>query len=252
MPTASTPSTSLTAVPSRQLESGVPFPDPVVHVWRSAQWSDTPVWETHLQAYREMGRPAALRDRDKTFVIQRRGGGGHPSLEPESWHTPRYFYANSNMMAQLPAALANDGKADTLLRLEVADDLGWKPDRIKDLDLRILLSDPAARSLPDEQKLERTFVKRFMQARIRARKAQPPDSYYNLPPRKGIDREIEVRLNGALLAQPVIEEGWLVFRPRGTQWVAGANLLGIRRTRPAADAQPRMKVEKVELTVRYH
>lgn len=230
---------------------GVPFPDPVVHVWRSAQWSKTPVWETHLQAYREMGIPAALRERDKTFVMQRRGGGGHPSLEPDKWHTPRYFYANSNMMAQLPADLANDGKADTLLRLEVADDPGRRPDRLKDLDLRILLSDPAAQSLPDPQKLERTFVKRFMQARIRARKAQPPGSYYNLPPQKGVDREIEVRLNGALLAQPVIEEGWLKFRPRGTQVVAGTNLLGIRRTRPVADTQPRMKVEKVELTVRY-
>ena len=198
-----------------------------------------------------MGSPPKLRTKDKTFVIQRRGGGGHPSLEPEKWHTPRYFYANSNMLSQLPAGLANDGKADTLLRLEVADNLGREPDRIRDLSLRILLSDPAARPLPEAKKLERTFIKRFMQARIRARKAQPPDSYYNLPPQKGIDREVEVRLNGALLDRPAISRGWLTFRPRGKQVVAGTNLLGIRRTRPVADAQPRMRVEKVELTVRY-
>ena len=164
---------------------GVPFPDPVVNVWRSAQWSETPVWETHLQAYREMGSPQKLRTKDKTFVIQRRGGGGHPSLEPEKWHTPRYFYANSNMLSQLPAELANDGKADTLLRLEVADNLGRERDRIRDLSLRILLSDPAARPLPEAKKLERTFIKRFMQARIRARKAQPPDSYYTCRPKRG-------------------------------------------------------------------
>ena len=60
-----------------------------------------------------------------------------------------------------------------------------------------------------------------------------------------------MRLNGALLAPTAISSGWLTFRPRGKQVVAGTNLLGIRRTRPVADTQPRMRVEKVELTVRY-
>ncbi len=237
--------------PEQAARIGVPFPDPVVNVWSSAQWSQTPVWKTHLQAYQEMGSPEVLSSRDKTFVIQRRGGGGHPSLEPEDWRTPRFFYANSNMLSQLPATLANDGKADTLLRLEVADDLGQDPARIKNLSLQLLLSDPAARNLPAIQKMERTYIKRFMQARIRARKALPPDSYYNLPPKKGIEREIEVRLNGALLTQPEVRNGWLTYRPRGKQWVAGTNLLGIRRSHPGTDSQPKMRVEKVELTVRY-
>ena len=77
--------------PEKAARIGVPFPDPVVNVWRSAQWSQTPVWETHLQAYREMGSAQKLRTKNKTFVIQRRGGGGHPSLEPEKWHTPPIF-----------------------------------------------------------------------------------------------------------------------------------------------------------------
>ena len=198
-----------------------------------------------------MGSSSVLKSKDKTFVIQRRGGGGHPSLEPETWHTPRYFYANSNMLSQLPATLANDGKADTLLQLEVADELGRAPDRIKSLSLRILLSDPAVGDFPADQKLDRAFIKRFMQARIRARKALPPDSYYNLPPRQGIEKEIEMRLNGALLPQPKVRNGWLNYRPQWKQLVAGTNLLGIRRNKPVADSVPKMRVEKVELTVRY-
>ena len=33
------------------------------------------VWETHLQAYREIGRLETLKYKDKIFVLQRRGGG---------------------------------------------------------------------------------------------------------------------------------------------------------------------------------
>ena len=80
-------------------------------------------WPGHLQAYREIGDPVLLNGKDKTFVVERRGGGHGPTVipNPEDWSTPRHAYANTNMKAQLPVALSNDERVDTMLRLCVAD-----------------------------------------------------------------------------------------------------------------------------------
>ena len=52
------------------------------------------VWETHLQAYKEIGRLETMKHKDKHFVIQRRGGGHGPTVvpNPEDWYTPRWMY----------------------------------------------------------------------------------------------------------------------------------------------------------------
>ena len=108
------------------------------------------VWETHLQAYRELGSPRTLHRKNKRFVVQRRGGGHGPTVipNPQDWTTPRWMYFNTNMLAPLPAPLANDGKADTLLTVAVADDLGADREQVERLSLRLLLSDPSAKGLP--------------------------------------------------------------------------------------------------------
>ena len=65
---------------------------------------------------------------------------------PEDWATPRHNYANTNMLAQLPAAVPNDGHTDLLLQIHVGLDLA--AERIAAAELRLLLSDPGAADLP--------------------------------------------------------------------------------------------------------
>ncbi len=96
--------------------------------------------------YREIGSPETLKYKDKTFVMQRRGGGHAPLLTPypDDWSTPRFAYANTNMLGQLPATLDKASKADNLLFLHIADDVNAAGDRLKSVELRILLSKEAA------------------------------------------------------------------------------------------------------------
>ena len=53
------------------------------------------------------------------------------------------MYFNSNMFAPLPVPLAWDGAADTLLTLNVADDLAGEAAHVATVDVRVLLSDPS-------------------------------------------------------------------------------------------------------------
>ena len=95
--------------------------------------------------YREIGSQEFLKQADKVFVIQRRGGGHSPVLTPypNDWRTPRLAYANTNMLGHLPVTLDDAAKADNLLTVYVADDVNAEADRLKDLKLRVQLSQPA-------------------------------------------------------------------------------------------------------------
>ncbi len=221
--------------------------EPAAHEWMQGETH----WDLHLQAYREMGDPAKLRHLDKTFVINRRGGG-HGRIviaDPEAWSTPRRAFHNTNMLAQLPAALDNDGQADTLLRLYVADKVNAETDRIVDLSLRVLLNDPVAKNLGSDQTLEQVMIR---ESRVPKREGGPPaDSLANDPPAKDVNERIEVRINNILLGPAEIERGWLVLKVDAKQLAVGENLVGIRIAgRPAGATEP-MLVEKVELHVKY-
>ena len=203
----------------------------------------SPAAKTHLLAYQEIGSAATLKHKDKVFVVQRRGGGHGPSVvpNPEDWHTPRLMYFNTNMFAPLPAALDNRGKADTLLTVRVADNLAEDAGSIKNLTLRVLLSDPAAVGLPEQQAIGRAIIRGF----------GGPDSLYSLPPAEDIVDRVEVRLNDALLAPPSVQDGWLVFIPDARQFAVGNNLVGLRVTGRPAEARDQISVEKLEVHVRY-
>ena len=197
----------------------------------------------HRQLYREIGSPQTLERKDKTFVVQRRGGGGHgPSVPvPEDWTTPRGKYFNTNMFAPLPAGLANDGKADTLLTVYVGDDVANDAARIRSITLGVLLSDPAAEGLPEDERIERTAI-RIWRGR---------DYLYNLPPSKGIEDRIELRLNNALLGRPTVDQGWLVFAAQPDQFAVGSNLVGLRVTERPPETREEISVEKLEVQVQY-
>lgn len=217
--------------------------------------------EMHGQAYREMSDPDGTRFLDKTFVVQRRGGGhGDPVVPfPEDWHTPRFSYANSNMQSQLPAPLANDGRTDTLLRLYVGDDVNADADMVETVALRVLLHDPAGgeylripRATPpppaDDARVDRAVVRDWL---IPEREGKEnPDFLYNSPPAKGIEDRIELRLNNIRLGRPSVERGWLVFAARPNQLALGDNLVGVLAT-GREDGVQEMTVEKLELDVTY-
>ena len=193
----------------------------------------------HQQLYQEMADPEMLRYKDKTFVVQCRGdevGGSYGSggSTPRRW----LFY---NIIAQLPARLTNDGKADTLLFLDVGDDLAAEVvrPRIKSLTLRVLLNDPTSKGLPEDQKIEKTLIQHFRQR----------DNYYNDPPLKGIEKRLEVRLNNVPLSKPAIEHGWLLYPVQPQVAALGENLVGLRVTGRRAAAREEIVIEKLELHV---
>ncbi len=180
-------------------------------------------WETQCRVFAEIGSPETLEGRDKIFLVERRGGGHGRDFvpAPDDWYTPRHSYFQTNMRAQLPAELGAGGSPDTLLALDVADDLNSAADSLDSLTLNLALT------------------------------ADPPEAAGDL--------RVEVRINNLLLEAPVRETGiatrlnaafghWLVFAVPPRYLAAGANLVGVCRTDRTAAA---VRVEKLELHVRY-
>jgi len=196
----------------------------------------------HRQTYREIGSPAGLKHRDKTFVVQRRGGGHGPTVvpNPEDWTTPRWMYYLTNMLAPLPARLANDGKSDTLLMVYIADDLAGECREVARVTVLVLLSDSSAEDLPANERLQTAIIA-----------ASKVHNLQNIPSAKGIVDQIELRLNNALLARPTVDEGWLVFTAQPDQFAVGNNLLGLCIKERSPDAWGDISIEKLEVQVKY-
>ena len=195
----------------------------------------------HRQAYREMATPEQLSSKDKAFVLQRRGGGHGPTVvpNPEQWDTPRWMYYLTNMQAPLPAQLASDGRADTLLIVYVADDAVGQSNSVGCVQVRLLLSDPHAANAPAERRLPSEVV------------ASQAHHLVTTPLLATTSNAVEVRVNNGLLSGPATEGGWLVFRARPAQLAQGRNLVGVRCSAPRSAAAPTIVVEKLEVWVRY-
>ena len=136
----------------------------------------------------------------KIFLVERRGGGHGRDFvpSPDDWYTPRHSYFQTNMRAQLPAQLGAGGFPDTLLALDVADDLNSAADSLDSLTLNLALT------------------------------ADPPEAAGGL--------HLEVRINNLLLEAPVRETGsanrlnagfdhWLVFAVPPRFLAVGTNLV---------------------------
>ena len=203
------------------------------------------VWKTHLQAYREIGNPETLRHKNKVFTVGRRGGGHGPTVIPnaEDWTTPRHMYSNTNMLAPLPANLPGDGKADRMLTIALADDVGRDRDHVDRISLRVLLSDPNADSLPAEKRLDGTVV---------ATIGHPEGGLKNIPPAKGVEDSLEARVNNIPLKPPTVDGSWIVFSDLSPELFAvGNNLVGLRYTGPTRRADKEIFIEKLEVHVSY-
>jgi len=203
------------------------------------------VWETHLQAYREIGRLETMKHKDKVFVIQRRGGGHGPTVvpNPEDWHTPRWMYFNTNMLAPLPVTLNNNSKIDTFLHLSIEEDLLLDTSHLKSLSLKILLSDNSAKKSSMDQRLNKVKIATIGHAN---------GGLFNIPPYKKIKDLIQVRLNNLHLGRPIVQKGWLLFSQVSPEFFAvGKNLIGISLAGSSPEQKDQIIIEKLEVHVRY-
>ncbi|MFH1007737.1 MAG: hypothetical protein V1800_09580 [Candidatus Latescibacterota bacterium] len=220
------------------------YPPPTVP--GSASDSPPVVWTLHRQIYRELGDPQGLDRKNKTFLVQRRGGGHMAPIipDPEDWTTPRWMYCNTNMFSQLPAKLNNNGHADTLLTLMVGDDVSAAKSPVASITLRLLLSDPAAKELAEADRLEPVITGN--NARY-----TPDHCAWNIPPAKGVEEHVEIRLNNGLLGRASVEAGWLVFSVKPPQLAVGDNLVGVHVTERSPETHEELLIEKLELHVKY-
>ena len=193
----------------------------------------SPRWETQHRIFSDIGSPETLKGVDKVFFVERRGGGHAEYVVPSpvNWNTPRHMYFQTNMLAALPAALADDGKEDTLLTLNVADDVNVASEKIDQIMLRIAISDEAGDGLSLDERLEE------------------------------IGSRIEARLNNILLDAPHTEavetpkgdafKNWLVFTVAPRCLAVGANLVGVRLSQRLPAIFGRIQIEKLELHIHY-
>ena len=195
--------------------------------------SPQPRWETQRKIFSEIGSPETLKGKDKVFFVERRGGGHAEYVvpSPANWHTPRHMYFQTNMLAALPAALADDGGEDTLLTLNVADDVKAVSKEIDQITLRIAVSDEAGEAVSVDERLE------------------------------ALGLGVEVRLNNILLDAPRAEtldtskvdafKNWLIFTVAPRYLAVGANLVGVRLSQQLPVVFGHIQIEKLELHVRY-
>ena len=113
--------------------------------------------------------------------------------------------------------------------------------RVDRITLRVLLSDPDAEGLPDQERLEEALV------RAPGTKHGPSA---NKPPRRGIGEQVEARINGVRLGQASVTGGWLAFDVQPVQLAFGKNLIGLR-VDGRDGTQAEMQIEKVELDIVY-
>jgi hypothetical protein len=72
-----------------------------------------------------------------------------------------------------------------------------------------------------------------------------------MPPAKGIEKRIRLKLNWTACSGPVVDEGWLVFPIRPQQIAAGQNLVGLQIIGGPIKDRSVITVEKLEVHVHY-
>jgi hypothetical protein len=180
--------------------------------------------------FREFGQLATLRGKEMTYVIQRRAGG-HPWEfgHPEDGKFQPWSFANSNLLAVLPAKLGQHGKGLTYLKLDTGE-LGPKA------KLRVLFSDTRAGG--DKIPVGATHY-RYGNGNYRVR-----------PLAKSDVSRIESRLNNIRLGPAEVrDDGWLEWSVDVKFLAVGENLLSFRALGLEAGRAELISIECLELDV---
>ena len=136
---------------------------------------------------------------------------------PANWRTPRHMHFQTNMRAPLPAAMADDGKTDALLILDVADAID--ADAIDHLALRIAIST----ALPLDEPPIRVRINNIPLGTGRAETITTADAF----------------------------QDWLVLAVPPQALAPGANLVGVGLDPLPPGVDGPSQIEKLELHVRY-
>ena len=131
----------------------------------------------------------------------------------------------------------------------MGDDIPSEADRVADLRLRLLLSDPAAARLPKSRKHPPVMVRdRLVPERVGG---PGPEPHWTSGMARGMEKRVEVRINNLNLGTARVDSGWLAFDVKPDQLALGKNLVGVRVADRPAEIFEEVLIEKLELTVRY-
>ncbi len=180
---------------------------------------------SHQLAYHEVGSPKTMAGKDKTFVVERRGG--YP------WASG---FFNRNETAPLPRPLSEQGT----LRVQVADGLSRRTRQVKRVFLRAVVFGADA-----EDVLEATLNGVALKAALRDADWKDPQIFSPKPqPASGGKGDYRVNPKQELLR--------VEFNVATQDCRAGENRVGIRSRQAAEqDAARQPQLEKLELHVQY-
>lgn len=183
---------------------------------------------THRQAYHEIGSPKTMEFKDKTFVVERRGG--YPWAEG---------FFNRNDTAPLPLQLPPDGTPATI-RVRISDDLATHAARVKSILLRAVLFNAA-----DDERVELSLNGVTLPLLSRDAQWKDPQIFSPRPqPASGGTGDYRVNPRQRLLR--------LDFSIAPSQCRLGENTATIRLVGPApGSTDPNVALEKLEVHVRY-
>jgi len=183
---------------------------------------------THRQAYREIGSSKTMEFKDKTFVVERRGG--YPWAEG---------FFNRNDTAPLPLALAAEGTPATI-RVRLSDDLAASAARVKSLCLRTVLFNAA-----DDQRVAVRLNGFTLPLRERDPQWKDPQIFSPRPqPASGGTGDYRIDPRQRLLR--------LDFAVTPNQCKLGENVVSICLAAPPPEAtRSSVALEKLEFDVRY-
>ena len=112
---------------------------------------------------------------------------------------------------------------------------------IQSMILSVLLSDEAAEGMPAERRIYEELVRIGFDGK----------RDFAVPPMKGIEDGLRVRMNGVILERPTALKGWLVYRLKPAQLALGRNVVGLKVKGRSAESHDDISIEKLEISVTY-
>jgi hypothetical protein len=182
----------------------------------------------HRQAYHELGSLETMRFKNKTFIVERRGG--YPWAEG---------FFNRNDTAPLPLKVA-PGSTPARLRVRISDDLSHNADRIKTAVLRLILFGAA-----DDANVEVSMNDVVLPLAVRDPQWKDPQIFSPRPqPASGGAGDYKIDPRQRLLR--------LDFTINPKQCRIGENRVAVRLAgQPGEPRNSEPAIEKLEVHVRY-
>lgn len=180
----------------------------------------------HQLAYREIGDPEAMRWKDKTFVVERRGG--YPWAQG---------FFGRNDTSPLPMKIESDGEEVTL-QVHFSDNLQQGADRVKQLFLRLVLFDA-----PNDVQIDAALNGTLLEILTRDTDWKDPQIFSPRPqPPSGGKGDYRINPKQKLLRldYPIDPQTCLV----------GKNTVALRIPK-AGDSQTTVQLEKLEVHLTY-